>query len=147
MHNARTPGVVSLDLSKITNIQQLATLLAPYFLSSSLGTAPGAQGGSGGRTTVLTTASKYVQSLNGATGLVTIPPVQVKQAALIAGSYPWTFATPFASAPVVFAFPIGAPTAGTTLYASAPSATAVTITSTNGSDVRVLELLAIGNPS
>ena len=147
MSNAQAPGVTSLDLSKVKSVQQLATLLAPFFLPSSLGTAPLAQGTSGGRTTVLTTASQYVQSLNGKTGAVTIPPVQVKQAALVAGAYLWTFATPFVSAPVVFAFPVGAPTAGTTLYASAPSATAVTITSTNAGDVRVIQLLAVGNPA
>jgi hypothetical protein len=143
------PGASSLDLSQIKSVQQLAQLLAPYFLSSSLGTAPLAQGTSGNRNVVLTSKSDYVQSFNGQTGAVTSPPTDAAQVALVAGSYAWTFATKFTNPPLVFAFPVGAPpSAGTTLYAAAnPTNTGVTINSTDATDVRTLELYAFGNPS
>lgn len=144
-------GTNSNLLSGINSLSQLVAMLAPYFLPASLGTAPGAKGSSGGRTTVLTTASgNYVASLNGKVGAIVLPPpppVQVATGTLIAGAYVWTFAAPFVSAPVVFAFPIGVPAAGALLYASAPTNAAVTITSTNAGDVRVLQLLAVGNPN
>lgn len=72
MNNALKPGAQSLDLSKIKSADQLAQLLQPFFLSSSLGTAPNAQGGSGGRTTVLTTKSTYTRTVNGQSGDVTV---------------------------------------------------------------------------
>ena len=148
MHNAPKPGAQSLDLSQAKSVAQLAQLLQPYFLSSSLGTAPLAQGTSGNRTTVLTTASNnYVASLNGKVGALTAPPVQVTTQPLIAGALTWTYATAFVSAPIILALPIGVPAAGALLYANAPSNTAVTITSTNGSDTRTIMLLAYGNPS
>lgn len=146
------PGSSSLDLSQVKSIQQLAQLLAPYFLSSSLGTAPLAQGSNGNRVTVLTTKTKnYVSSINGKVGdiTLTIVPTDQKQVALIAGSYAWTYATKFTAPPIVLAFPVGAPpSAGTTLYLNAnPTNTAATIKSTDATDTRTVELYAVGNPS
>jgi len=144
------PGRTSLDLSQIKSIDQLAQLLAPYFLSSSLGTAPGAQGGSGGRTTVLTTASTYTRSVNGFSGAVLIPQPFLLQAAFIAGSYTFNYAAAgFKVAPIVIALPIGSPpSAGTSWYLNgAPTATTAVLKSTDGTDARTLELAAYPNPN
>jgi hypothetical protein len=150
MHNARTPGVTSLDLSKITSIQQLATLLQPFFLSSSLGTAPNAQGGTGNRTVVLTTKSQYTQTVNGQSGGVIIPQPFLAQAAFVAGSYTFNYsAAGFKVAPIVIALPIGSPpSAGTSWFLNgAPSATTAVIHSTDVTDARTLELAAFPNPN
>lgn len=149
MHNARTPGVTSLDLSQVRSVDQLAQLLAPFFLSSSLGTAPNAQGGTGNRVTVLTTQSKYAKTVNGLSGSVVISQPFLATHALVAGSYAWNYAAAgFQAAPVVLAFPVGVPAAGALLYlAGSPTATAATIQSSNAGDVRVLQLAAFPNPN
>ncbi len=150
MRTTRTPGAHSLDLSKITSVDQLAQLLAPFFLSSSLGTAPNAQGTSGNRVTVLTTQSQYARTVNRQSGNVVLPQPFLAAHALVAGTYAWSYAAAnFQVAPIVFFAPVGAPpSAGTTLYlAGAPSATTATITSTDATDVRVVQLAAFPNPN
>jgi hypothetical protein len=128
---SRFPSQQVNDLARYSSVQQLATAMQPYFLSSSLGTAPGAKGSNGNRTTVLTSQSQQTIVGN-----------------LVAGVFPWKFSPAFKSVPIVNVTPIGAPpSAGTTLYISSVSATGVTITSTSGSDARSLHLTAFANPS
>lgn len=67
---------------------------------------------------------------------------------LVAGGTTWTFPTPFLVRPSIAATPFGPPpAAGTTLYISMLSLTAVSITSTSNADVREIQIIASGNPN
>jgi hypothetical protein len=66
---------------------------------------------------------------------------------LASGTVSKTFTNAFTSTPIVLITPIGAPSSGATIYLSAVSATAFTVTSTNSSDTRTLNWYAMGNPN
>jgi hypothetical protein len=113
------------------SISQIISLLQPYFLSTSLGTAPNAQGTAGGRTTALTTAT-----------------VQVKLASLVSGIYVWRFDTPYVNPPIVVAMPVGAGITDSRLFlAEAVTQFAAKIKSHDTADQRIIHLIAVGNPS
>jgi hypothetical protein len=110
---------------------QLIKVLEPYFLATSLGSAPGALGSAGGRTTNLTTAN-----------------VQVRLASLVSGLYVWRFAPAFNFPPVISVLPVGAGAADSRLYlAEKVTQFAAKIASHDATDVRIIHLIAIANPS
>jgi hypothetical protein len=113
------------------SVSQLVKVLEPHFLAVSLGTAPNAQGTAGGRTTALTTAT-----------------VQVKLASLVSGIYVWRFDTPYVNPPIVVAMPVGAGITDSRLFlAEEVTKFAAKIKSHDASDVRIIHLLAVGNPN
>ena len=117
-------------LSSLT-LSQLVKFLEPYFLPTSLGLAPNAQGTLSGRTTATTTAT-----------------VQATLASLVAGSYIWRFPQPYNNPPIIAALPVGAGAVDSRLYlAEAPSRFAAIITSHDATDVRPIHLIAIGSPN
>ena len=131
------PASGQAPLDGVRSVQELVGRLSPYFLSSSLGSAPGSSPtATGGRTVALTNRSSSSQPR----------PQDTASIALVAGTLTWTFATKFAKAPIVLFAPIGAPPSGAILYIASVAANAVTITSTVNTDTRTLNLFAVGNP-
>jgi len=126
------PGLPSLSSS---DLAKLAQLLRPWFLPSSLGTAPLALGSSGNRSVV---------SLNR-------PPQDQTALALIAGTVTWTFSTKFKNPPLVSMTPVGTPpTSGgipASLFIQSIGPNSVIIASTINTDTRTLHLTAAGNPN
>lgn len=138
MNPRRVPpasGIAPLD--GVRSVQELVGRLSPYFLSSSLGSAPGASASAtGGRTVALTNRSSSSQPR----------PQDTTTIALVAGTLTWTFATKFVKAPIVLFAPVGVPPTGAVLYIASVAPNAVTITSTVNTDTRTVDLFAVGNP-
>ena len=123
----------------VRSIQELVARLQPFFLSSSLGSAPGASATATGGRTVVTTNRGAVASQP--------RPQDSTSIALVAGTLTWTFTTKFVNSPIVTFSPVGVPPSGATLYVSAEAPNAVTITSTVNTDTRTVNLSAVGNPN
>lgn len=117
-------------LDGVTSVAELAQRLAPYFLSSSLGTAPKATGGKGGRS---------VASLN-------VPASDQTFQSLQNGTLTWRFKTPFSKPPLIGITPEGTPPTSSgvpaVLYIKSRAANAVIIASTIATDSRLLHLTA-----
>jgi hypothetical protein len=111
--------------------------LQPYFLSSSVFQPPGAN--------VTQTGNRTVAITNKSQGTVSVPVVQVAVIALAAGTLTWTFTTPFQSVPVVTATPQGA--GAGIMEVSSISNTSVIVSSSSGTDTRLVQLIAVGNPN
>ena len=121
----------------VRSIPELVNRLQPFFLSSSLGSAPAAsESATGGRTVALTNRSSASQPR----------PQDSTSIALVAGTLTWTFKTKFVNSPIVTFSPVGAPPSGAVLYIASEAPNAVTITSTVNTDTRTVNLQALGNP-
>ncbi len=113
------------------SVSQLIKVLEPHFLATSLGSAPGALGSAGGRTVNLTTTT-----------------ARVLLASLVSGVFVWRFSPPFNFPPIISVLPVGAGAADSRLYlAERVTQFAAKIASHDATDVRVIHLIAIANPS